>query len=184
MKKEYLNITDYKEMGYGFSFDKMVEVLLSAKKKGDLVYCSFNGVLFYSDTITENQAYLKYYDMLKKEKEYYKNNKNEIAVKILSSFTSRLCIPDELFKNFTCSVIYWSKFPDELQVIDYIIKLSENIFTGDNVNEIMLRFKGFSDDRKNFALKIINKYFDNKYKNYFINVIGLENNNKKRKLNS
>ena len=178
MEKEYINITDYKKMGFNFSFDNMVKVLLSAKEEGDLVYCSFNGHLFYSDTITEEQAYLDYYDMLKQEREYYKENKNEVVIGIISSAASRLCVPDELYKDYITSVISWSHSPDTLQIFDYTKKLSENILSGYKEDEYIKRFKGFADDRKLFLLRILNKYYDNRYKNYFINVLDLEDMNK------
>ena len=184
MEKEYIDIEDYEKMGFNYSFDKMVDVLLSAKKKGDLVYCSFNGHLFYSDTITESTAYLDYYDMLKKEKDYYNNNRSEITLSIISSFASNRCIPDDLYKNYVTSLVSWSHLSDALQVFDCVNKLTENILTGHNIDEVLLRFKGFTDDRKEFALKIINDFYADEYKNYFINVLGLEKYNKKCKSNN
>ena len=72
----------------------------------------------------------------------------------ISSAASRLCIPDELYKEYITSVISWFHSSDTLQIFDYTKILSENILSGYKEDEYMKRFKEFSDDRKLLYLEL------------------------------
>lgn len=59
---------NYREVDFaGNRLDKVVEFLLSAKEKGNLICVEFNGVMLYSDTVTMDNAYIVVTGMTKKE---------------------------------------------------------------------------------------------------------------------
>ena len=45
------------DLSLGSSIDQAVNELLNYKEEGKLVYCNFNGVILYSDTVTMDSAY-------------------------------------------------------------------------------------------------------------------------------
>ena len=53
MDKNYKKVDLY----LGSSIDQAVNELLNYKEEGKLVYCNFNGVILYSDTVTMDSAY-------------------------------------------------------------------------------------------------------------------------------
>lgn len=63
MKNEYEEV----HLGYGIDLEGTVETLLNYKKEGRLVCCEFNEQMFYSDTVTMDDAYLKITGKTKKD---------------------------------------------------------------------------------------------------------------------
>ena len=59
---------NYREVDFaGNRLDEVVESLLAAKEKGNLICVEFNGVMLYSDTVTMDGAYKEITGMTKKE---------------------------------------------------------------------------------------------------------------------
>ena len=52
---------------FNTSLDKMVKMLLTAKNRGESVFCRYNGVVFHSDTVTMDNAYIRMFGCTKAE---------------------------------------------------------------------------------------------------------------------
>ena len=74
---------NYREVDFaGNRLDEVVESLLAAKEKGNLICVEFNGVMLYSDTVTMDGAYKEITGMTKKENDdafnkFIENSKKE-----------------------------------------------------------------------------------------------------------
>ncbi len=173
MEKRYVDIDEYVKIPYNIKFGQMVQLLLAAKEKGDLVSCSFNGHMFYSDKITEDSAYLEYYDMTKEEFERYRNNRKDIAFDLLANGVCFLCIPDELYKDYVKTIIQGSGLPDLLQVYEYVIKNVYDTLVHRSHEQYIERFNAFDESRKTIARDFINKFFNDDYRSLAMEMLNL-----------
>ena len=57
------------KIGPGYSLEETVNTLLSAKEKGQSVWCEFNGHKLYSDNVSMDLAYLEVLGMKRSEYE-------------------------------------------------------------------------------------------------------------------
>lgn len=83
---------DYKKIRFfaGCTIEHAVSELLEYKKRGELVYCDFNGHMLYSDNVTIDSAYLEIVGMTKEEfdreqerqREEYRKREEEHKAKV------------------------------------------------------------------------------------------------------
>ncbi len=181
MEKRYVAIDEYVKIPFNYRFGQMVQLLLAAKEKGDLVYSSFNGHMFYSDKITEDSAYLEYYDMTKEEVERYRNNRKDIALELLTNVVGFLCIPDELYKDYVKTITQGSGIPELLQVYEYVIKNAYDTLVHRSHEQYIERFNAFDESRKTIARDFINKFFIADYRELIMKELNLHTSNKNQK---
>lgn len=68
----------------GRHLDDIISELLEARLREQNVYCIFNGYILYSDTISEDDAYLAIYDCTKEEKEEQDRIKADLRKKYIA----------------------------------------------------------------------------------------------------
>ena len=59
----------------GTDFDAAINELLQAQARGEQVYGEFNGIMFYSDGLTIDSAYIKYFGCTKEERDKKRKKK-------------------------------------------------------------------------------------------------------------
>ena len=182
LNKKYVDLASYTDSKDIYLLDGMVLELIKAKFKGDLVSYNFDGNMFYSDTVTLDGAYLEYYDMSKKEYDYYVKNAFGVMREILMSSFNDLMIDDSVYK-YAKDIILTSSTPTDLQTHHLLIKALTDLFAGLKESESINRFKKISDKRKVYVRSYIEEYFRAIYKEDAINLLGLNELTRKRENN-
>jgi hypothetical protein len=173
VNKKYVDLSTYTDTNDLHSLDRVVFELIKAKFKGDLVSYNYNDHMFYSDSVTLDNAYLEYYDMTKEEYTYYVRNVYAVMREILLSSFNDMVIDPAKYIEYKESVLI-APTPDILQTHHLLFRALNDLYVGMSESTAIDRFKQIKENRKEYAYKYIDKYFKSTFKDYSVELLELQ----------